>query len=98
MHQPLPFQRVKKFSFLKREEQKEATIQYFLGALIKSINRFDEVIARTKWMKKAVLSSCRLQETKVHQIYHQWKKQKTSVNMTIQINSFILEAVKAIKM
>lgn len=75
VHQSLPFQTVKKFSFLKKEEQKEATIQYLLGAFIKkSINRSDEVIVQTKWMKKAVLSSCRLQETKVHQIYPPVKK------------------------
>lgn len=68
IHQSLPFQKIKKFSFLKRDEYKLACIQYLLGFLIKrSIKKSDLNIVQTKWMKSEVERYCR--ENKVVQIY-----------------------------
>ena len=56
LHQPLPFQDEKKFSFFKRQELKMAIYQYVIGTFIKkSINNVDKVIVQTEWMKKSVL-------------------------------------------
>lgn len=69
LHQSIPFQTVKKFSFLKSSERKLAFIQYFIGFLIKlSVKKCDRVIVQTKWMKKAVCKSCGLKDNKVLQI------------------------------
>ena len=56
LHQYLPFQKVKKFSFLKREEREFAIRQYLLGSIIKrSISSSACVFVQTEWMKNAVL-------------------------------------------
>lgn len=69
LHQSIPFQTVKWFSFLKSSERKFAFIQYFIGFLIKlSAKKCNKVIVQTKWMKKAVCKSCGLTGDKVLQI------------------------------
>ena len=56
MHQSIPFQKVKKFSFFKSEERKLAIYQYIIGSLIKqSIKKADKVIVQTKWIRDAVI-------------------------------------------
>ncbi len=55
VHQPLGFQKIKRFSFLKNEEREYAVYQYLIGSLIDaSVKRADRVIVQTKWMKDAV--------------------------------------------
>lgn len=55
VHQPLPFQKVKRFSFLKREEQIYAVYQYLIGFLIKrSVSQASGVFVQTRWMAEAV--------------------------------------------
>lgn len=69
IHQSLPFQTVRKFSFLKSSERKIAFIQYFIGAIIKlSAKKSDKVIVQTKWMKEAVCKQCKLKSEKVLQV------------------------------
>ena len=66
IHQSIPFQRVKKFSFFCKRERKLAVIQYLIGGIIKlSAQKSDCVIVQTKWMKDAVCRMCRLPEEKV---------------------------------
>ncbi len=68
IHQSIPFQNIKKFSFLKKEERKLAVYQYLIGAIIKrSAKKSDKVIVQTQWMRKAVCESCRLSPDKVVQ-------------------------------
>lgn len=65
VHQPLPFQSVKRYSFFKKSEFKNACIQYLLGYLIKkSIKNSDLTFVQTKWMKKAVKKQCRINNIK----------------------------------
>lgn len=54
LHQPLPFQKEKKFSFFKRNERKLAFYQYIVGFIIKvSIKRSNtKVIVQSRWLKQ----------------------------------------------
>ena len=56
LHQSLPFQKTKKFSFFKRGEREFAIRQYLQGSIIKkSISSSACVFVQTEWMKNAVL-------------------------------------------
>lgn len=69
LHQSIPFQTVKKFSFLKKSERSIAIIQYLIGWVIKkSAKVCDKVIVQTKWMKEAVCKQCHLPDEKVVRI------------------------------
>lgn len=66
IHQSLPFQKIKKFSFLKCAEIKLALKQYVVGAMIKlSAKKADKVIVQTKWMKEAVCQQCKIPKKNV---------------------------------
>ncbi len=55
VHQSIPFQKLKRFSFLKKEERIYAVYQYLIGAMIKnSIKKADRVFVQTEWMKDAI--------------------------------------------
>ena len=66
MHQSIPFQSVKNFSFFKGSERKIAVIQHLIGFIIKmSIKRADKTIVQTRWMREAVLQKCKITEDKI---------------------------------
>lgn len=68
VHQSIPFQKTKSFSFLKKKEFGLACIQHLLGKRIKrSIKNSDLVIVQTKWMKEAIEKQCKVNNVK--QIY-----------------------------
>lgn len=68
IHQAIPFQNIKKYSFRKKEERQLAVIQHLIGAIIKrSAKKSDRVIVQTRWMRQAVCGRCRLQPDKVVQ-------------------------------
>ncbi len=55
LHQPLGFQKEKRFSFLNKWEREAALYQYLIGAVIdSSLKRADKIIVQTRWMKEAV--------------------------------------------
>lgn len=55
IHQSIPFQKAKKFSFLRKEERIYAIYQYCIGTLIKhSVKKADGVFVQTEWMKKSL--------------------------------------------
>ncbi len=55
LHQPLGFQKVKKFSFFNKWERGLAVYQYLIAPEIdRSLKRADKIIVQTKWMKEAV--------------------------------------------
>ncbi len=69
LHQSIPFQRIKKFSFLKSSERSLAVYQHLIGWVIKkSVKACDKVIVQTSWMKEAVCKQCRLSGEKVLKI------------------------------
>lgn len=55
VHQAIPFQKIKRFSFFKRKERQYAIYQHIIGKIIKwSIKNSNDVFVQTHWMKKAV--------------------------------------------
>lgn len=66
IHQSIPFQSMKRFSFFRSSERSLAVIQHLIGRIIKySAQKSDLVIVQTQWMKEAVCRQCRLPEHKV---------------------------------
>ena len=67
LHQPIPFQRQKNFSFLKITEIKLAFYQHIVGRVIKhSISKVQPyTIVQTKWMKEAVSQKTKLPKNKL---------------------------------
>lgn len=66
IHQSIPFQNVKKFSFFKASERKLAVIQHLIGRIIRrSAKKSHRVIVQTRWIKAAICSKCGLQPDKV---------------------------------
>ena len=69
MHQSLPFQKEKKFSFFKSTERKLAIYQYIIGKLIKeSIKKTEKTIVQTEWIRRAVIDSTNVSDEKVKSI------------------------------
>lgn len=69
VHQPLPYQTWKKFSFLKAEEREYAVYQQLIGRMIDaSVIRADKVIVQTEWMKDAIIKKTGVAADKVVQI------------------------------
>ena len=69
LHQSIPFQTLKNFSFFKSSERSLAIYQHLIGSVIKmSVRKCDKVIVQTKWMQEAVMKQCRLPEEKVMRV------------------------------
>jgi len=69
LHQSIPFQTIKKFSFFKSSERSIAIIQHLIGRVIKmSVKSCDKVIVQTEWMKEAVCKKCRVSHEKIVRI------------------------------
>ena len=74
VHQAIPFQKIKKFSFFRSEERKLAIYQYLIGTVIKhSIKKADVVFVQTDWMKQAICESCDINESKVIKVSPNFK-------------------------
>lgn len=74
IHQSIPFQTIKNFSFFKGSERKLAIIQHVIGAMIKrSARKCDRVIVQTNWMKEAVCAQCRIPAEQVSVVMPQVK-------------------------
>ena len=70
IHQAIPFQTVKKFSFLKKNERNYAIYQYIIGGMIKhSIHKCDQIISQTQWMKRAIIEQTGKNAEKIHVVY-----------------------------
>lgn len=81
VHQPIPFQKTKKYSILKADEVEYAAIQYVLGAIIrKSIKNADLTIVQTEWMKSAIEKVCPHQE--IMQVYPSAPRVEAEANYT----------------
>ena len=69
IHQSIPFQKVKRFSFFKKDERAFAIYQYLIGAIIKrSAKKANKVIVQTEWMKEAVCKQCHIVDDRVIKI------------------------------
>lgn len=69
VHQPLPFQDAKRFSFFRRHEFRCAVYQHIIGQLIiDSIRRANHTIVQTQWMLEAVVAKSGVSEHRVSRI------------------------------
>ena len=69
VHQPLPYQTWKKFSFFKPEEREYAVYQHLIGRMIDaSVKRADKVIVQTQWMRDAIVKKTGVSADKVVKI------------------------------
>lgn len=69
IHQPLGFQRWKRFSFFKPKEREYAIYQYVIGALIDSaVKHADKTIVQTEWMREAVIKKTRVKPEQIVKI------------------------------
>ena len=98
MHQSLPFQKVKKFSFFKSEERLFAFYQYLIGMIIKlSIRKADRTIVQTKWIKDAVIESTKIPENKIINIFPDYEDlSQFKENSVFDKHSFFYPAPKYI--
>lgn len=95
VHQPIPFQKVKKFSFAKKEERIYAVYQYIIGTFIKmSIKKASKVFVQTKWMYREV---CKITDSeKIYILPPDIFIEKTNKKMNISFSSFFYPASPSI--
>ena len=85
LQQPLPFQKVKRFSFFKPQERRLAFRQYVQGYVIKhSIRRAEGVLTQTEWMKDAVHKE--VEGVPVYCIGHPGRKWTYKVDQKRELN------------
>lgn len=66
VHQSIPFQKAKKFSFFVPEERGLAVVQHLIGRIIKLSCRYaDGIVVQTRWMKEAVMAQCHVNGEKI---------------------------------
>ena len=66
MHQSIPFQKIKKFSFFKNEERILAIYQHIISRLIKkSIQKADKTVVQTKWIRDKVIETTGISPHKI---------------------------------
>lgn len=76
LHQPIPFQTQKNFSFFNKTERKLAVYQHLIGLVIKkTISKVNpKVIVQTQWMKREVLRQTKLSKDNIiiaHPLVHE---------------------------
>lgn len=97
VHQPLPFQNVKKFSFLKKNEKTLAIYQYIIGYIIKkSIKEADKIVVQTKWMRNAIIKNCKISEEKIMNIAPEVGDYSSYKKNSFNKSSFIYPTSEAI--
>lgn len=89
IHQAIPFQEARKFSFFKSNERNLAVYQYLIGAVIKlSARKADKVIVQTQWMRQAVIKKCRVCPNKITNILPSVKKNMQDRDIGLRTNAF----------
>lgn len=69
VHQPLGYQKTKRFSLFKKSEREYAIYQHLIGRLIDaSVKKADLTIVQTEWMRNAVLAKTHVSQDKVKKI------------------------------
>lgn len=89
IHQAIPFQNTKKFSFFKKNERNSAFIQYFIGAIIKlSAKKAQKIIVQTNWMKDAVAEKSNTDKEKISVVMPNISFVSLENNQTYNFNCF----------
>lgn len=83
VHQSIPFQKEKNFSFFKGSERSTAVIQKLIGAIIKkSVRKADDVFVQTNWMKENVAEKCKIDKNRISVVPFAQKMQQNIAPMT----------------
>ena len=91
VHQPIPFQKVKNFSFLRKEERLFAIYQYIIGNMIRSsIKIADAVIVQTRWVKDAIIERFHNHKDKIFVV-------PPSIDISIFTNNIVQEKTNSYK-
>lgn len=97
IHQAIPFQKVKHFSFLKKEERIYAIYQYIIGRLIKNSAKIANlVVVQTNWMKDALINDLLIDLNKIEVIRPSVKKIDWDVECSDEKINFFYPAEKDI--
>jgi hypothetical protein len=97
VHQSIPFQAEKRFSFWKSSERKLAVIQHWIGAIIKrSVQKSDHVIVQTQWMKEAVCRLCPISADRVSVVMPQVKSLEMDAVSTLDTTAFFYPTALAV--
>lgn len=84
IHQSIPFQSVKKFSFLNGSERGLAVYQYLIGSIIKlSAKKADKIIVQTEWIRDAVCKKCGIKGEKTVVVMPNLKDVSSFVDKTL---------------
>ncbi|MCR5356946.1 MAG: glycosyltransferase [Lachnospiraceae bacterium] len=93
VHQPLPYQTWKHFSFLKSEEREYAVYQHLIGRMIDaSVKRADKVIVQTQWMRDAIIKKTGVEAGRVVKILPDIEVPET-INNNVMNNNAINNSV-----
>ena len=89
LHQPLPFQKERTFSFFKKDEFKLAFYQKLIGSFIKkSIRNASKIIVQTSWMKNAIVEQCRIKQDRIERVMPSVRQIKQVENFDTIYRSF----------
>lgn len=94
LHQSIPFQKIKKFSFFKRGEFQLAIYQYLIGSFIKSsLTKVKHVIVQTKWMKDTILEQEKFKKINITNILPPQNELEVDIqDVKFEKNSFFYPA------
>lgn len=101
MHQAIPFQNKKNFSFFKKSERIFAIYQHIIGRLIiKSIKEADYTIVQTNWIKEAVIRKCGISSSKISAVVPTIKTDSSEKHSPLEViydrESFFYPAANSI--
>lgn len=89
IHQSIPYQDIKRFSFLKSSERNYAVYQYLIGSLINlSARRANGVVVQTDWMKEAVANKAHIEKEKIEVCFPDVDKIEQVEKCSYQQNMF----------
>ncbi len=87
VHQPLGYQKTKRFSLLKSKEREYAIYQKFISRLIDgSVRKADRVIVQTEWMREAVIKKTGILPSKIVKVMPQIDVPPSSISVVNEGN------------
>lgn len=97
IHQSIPFQSVKNFSFFKKAERKLAVYQHIIGKIImSSAKKADHIIVQTEWIKAAIAEKTRVCPQKISVVSPAVVVDTTVIDVTPKQNLFFYPTSSAI--
>ena len=74
MHQSIPFQDMKRFSFFDKDERGLAVVQHLIGKIIiQSVKKADYIFVQTEWIRDAVLKKTGICGEKIIDVFPEYE-------------------------